>query len=239
MYSFDSRIRYSEVDENGYLTIEKLIDYFQDCSTFQSEFLGVGTLHLRERNLVWVVNSWQIEIERLPKLTEKVTIGTFPYDFKGFMGYRNFFMQDEEGNYIAKANTLWVLLDSKTGKPTRPDDEHRNKYICEEKLPMEYGSRKVTIPEEMEKGEAVEIKKHHLDTNHHVNNGQYVKICMDSLGEEVKNISRFKVEYRKQAFLGDALTPYVGERALDDGKVAKIVRLDDQNGNPCCVLEIY
>ena len=35
MYSFDSRIRYSETDADGRLTPEKLIDYFQDCSTFQ------------------------------------------------------------------------------------------------------------------------------------------------------------------------------------------------------------
>lgn len=239
MYTFDSKIRYSEVDENGYLTIEKLIDYFQDCSTFQSESLGVGTLHLRERNLAWVVNSWQIEVERFPKLTEKVTIGTLPYDFKGFMGYRNYCMMDETGEYIAKANTIWVLIDSKTGKPSRPDEEHRNKYVCEERIPMEYGPRKVNLPEDMVIGEPVEIKKHHLDTNHHVNNGQYVKICMDSLNEEVQKISRLRVEYRKQAFLGDVLTPYVGESVLENGSTAKVVRLDDADGKVCCALEIY
>ena len=36
MYTFDSRIRYSETDEYSSLTVPALIDYFQDCSSFQS-----------------------------------------------------------------------------------------------------------------------------------------------------------------------------------------------------------
>ena len=39
MYQFQSRIRYSEVDSEGRLTMASLINYFQDCSTFQSEDL--------------------------------------------------------------------------------------------------------------------------------------------------------------------------------------------------------
>lgn len=42
MYTFDSRVRYSETDENGNLSLESLIDYMQDCTNFQSEDLGVG-----------------------------------------------------------------------------------------------------------------------------------------------------------------------------------------------------
>ena len=41
-YEFTSRIRYSETDTNGNLSLEALMNYFQDASTFQSEELGVG-----------------------------------------------------------------------------------------------------------------------------------------------------------------------------------------------------
>ena len=36
MYSFDSRVRYSEVDEDRKLSLTGVINYMQDCSTFQS-----------------------------------------------------------------------------------------------------------------------------------------------------------------------------------------------------------
>ena len=41
-YQFQSRIRYSEIGEDKRLTLPGLINYFQDCSTFQSETLGNG-----------------------------------------------------------------------------------------------------------------------------------------------------------------------------------------------------
>ena len=40
MYEFNSRVRYSEIDHHGTLTLPALINYFQDCSTFQSEDCG-------------------------------------------------------------------------------------------------------------------------------------------------------------------------------------------------------
>ena len=93
MYTFESRIRYSEADMNDRLTIESLLDYFQDCSTFHSEDLGLGVDYLRKKHLAWVLNAWQIDVERFPKVAEYVRIGTAPYGFKGFIGYRNFLME--------------------------------------------------------------------------------------------------------------------------------------------------
>lgn len=42
MYEMKARIRYSEVGTDGKLMLSALVNYFQDCSTFQSEDLGVG-----------------------------------------------------------------------------------------------------------------------------------------------------------------------------------------------------
>ena len=50
MYSFDSRVRYSETDETGKLTVLGLINYMQDCSTFHSADVGVGVEVLEARH---------------------------------------------------------------------------------------------------------------------------------------------------------------------------------------------
>ena len=36
MYQFESRVRYSEVDSERHLTLPAVMDYLQDCCTFQS-----------------------------------------------------------------------------------------------------------------------------------------------------------------------------------------------------------
>lgn len=208
MYTFESRIRYSETDSEGRLTLLALLNYFQDASTFHSEDLGMGVEYLKEKHLVWVLSSWQIVAKRYPKLGDRVTIGTAPYEFKGFLGFRNFAMLSEDGSYLAKANSLWSLLSTDTGKPAIPPAEMIEGYALEPKLSMEYAPRKIALPGQGERRESIVVKKHHLDTNHHVNNGQYINMAMEFLPEDF-TIGQMRAEYKKQAFLEDILYPYV------------------------------
>lgn len=231
MYTFDSRIRYSETDSEGKLTMASLINYFQDCSTFQSEDLGVGLSYLRHNHMVWVLSAWQIVVERYPKLCERVTVGTQPYDLKGFLGYRNFAMLDEAGKYVARANSLWSLLNTDTGKPCPVPEAMREKYTITDKLEMDYAPRKIRVPDNGVSYEPVTVKTHHLDTNHHVNNQQFVNIAMDCLPQGFP-IRQLRVEYKKQAFLNDVMIPYVAE----DGNNI-VVALQDTEGSPYAVTE--
>ncbi len=231
MYTFESRIRYSETDSEGKLTMASLINYFQDCSTFQSEDLGLGLGYLREMHMVWVLSSWQIVVERYPALGERVRIGTLPYALKGFLGYRNFFMTDEKGEYLARANSLWSLLDTRTNKPVAIPDAMMEGYQLEEKLEMKYAPRKIVVPPGGIQRESVVVKQHHLDTNHHVNNQQFIDIAMDYL-PECFAVGQVRAEYKRQAFLGDVLMPRVSEEA---DRVC--VTLENQEGSPYVVAE--
>ena len=57
MYSFDGRVRYSECDGDGRLSLVSMMNYLQDCSTFHSEATGVGLGWLGEQGLGWIVMS--------------------------------------------------------------------------------------------------------------------------------------------------------------------------------------
>ena len=96
MYTLESRIRYSETDADGMLSMAGIMNYFQDCSTFHSEDSGVGVSYLKKIQKAWMLSSWKIEMLRRPALGEKITVGTWPYDIKGIYAYRNFVMLDEE-----------------------------------------------------------------------------------------------------------------------------------------------
>lgn len=237
MYSFDSRIRYSEVDNKAVLTLESLIDYFQDCSTFQTQDGPAPMEYLVEKGFAWVLNSWQIEIKRLPKLCEHVTIGTIPYMLRGPVGLRNFFMKTDEGEMLAVANSVWTLFDFNKGVPTRVTPEIMAAYPLEEKLDMEYLDRKIVIPEGVSSNrEEIPVRKHHLDTNNHVNNGQYIRMALDCLEEKVKNVSSLRAEYKKQAVLGDILYPVVIKSNIEDNKIYT-VSLNDNMGENVCVVQ--
>ena len=232
MYEYRKRIGFSECDTDRKLSVTSLIDAFQDCSTFQSEDLGVGFDVLQGEHLVWVINYWELEIGELPHLCDYVTVGTFPYGFKACFGLRNFYMKDEEGHFLVKANSMWTLIDSDDIRPVKAPDFLREAYVVEEKLDMSYSPRKVLIPADdgitVTAKDPVHIQVHHLDSNHHVNNGQYVKLALSQTGYE--QVSHLRIDYRRQAKLGDVIYPVVYS-----GENDSYVALNDGEGNPFSV----
>ena len=238
MYSFDSRIRYSEVDKSATLTIESLINYFQDCSTFQTEDGPASMEYLMEKGMAWVLNFWDIEIKRLPKLCEHVTIGTIPYDLKGFFGLRNFFMDTRDGKRLAVANSVWTLFDFVKGVPTKVTQEIIDASPLDSKMDMEYSSRNIALPKDVPAvpGKEIVIREHHLDTNNHVNNGQYIRMAMRCLPEEHGIISRIRAEYKKQTMLGDVLYPDVLKVSKNDN-LSYTINLKNADSQSVCVVE--
>lgn len=253
MYSFTSKIRYSECDENCRLKELSLINYFQDCSSFQSESNGMGVRYLKDQHRVWVLSAWQIVINELPKFGDEVRISTFPYEFRGFFGMRNFMMRPmdvaeddkDPAKAYAYANSIWTYLETDHLTPVRAGTEVMAAYPLEDKIPMEYAPRKLLLlkdEEQTNKKVMPEIiaAEHHLDSNHHVNNGQYVAMAMDVLGEAGIHlpIRELRVEYRKAAYLGDVLYPTLleGER---NGKREFQVQLQNQNQETFANVELF
>ena len=109
-YSFNSRVRYSETGENGKLTLPGVLNYFQDCCTFHAESVGLGGDVLKARDRAWVLSSWQVIVDEYPAMGTEIRITTAPYDFKGFMGMRNFTIETMDGKKLAWANSNWTHL---------------------------------------------------------------------------------------------------------------------------------
>ena len=231
MYSFESRIRYSELAENGRLSLDGIVNYLQDCTCFESEKLGVGMETTYGRGRMWGLNFWQIVVDRYPKLGEQIRITTQACGSEKMFGYRNFMIHDEAGDMVVKAYSIWSLLDMKKGRPCMVQPEDIELYGIEEPLPMEKVSRKIAVPKEggqQQKG--FQVQEYHLDTNHHVNNGQYVRMATAYLPDNFP-VREMRAEYRRQAKLGDMIQPMRYE--MEDGY---LVVLQDPEGQVHCVV---
>lgn len=206
MYTFQSKVRYSEINPQGVLGLDSIINYFQDCSTFQSEELGVGVKVLEKEHRVWLMNSWQVVLVSPPALSEPITVGTWAYDFKALYGYRNFILQDGGGTVCAYANSIWVYYDTRSGRPCRIPEDMVHIYPVEPPYPMEHAPRKIGIPENLTGLAAFPVPPSSLDTNRHVNNCEYVRMAMDCLPTGF-SYRQMRAEYRRSALPGDSITP--------------------------------
>lgn len=230
MYEMNGKIRYSETDSKGQLTLPALLNYFQDCSTFQSESLGVGVQYMKENHMAWVLSSWQICINRMPMLAEEITTQTWPYGFKAFFGNRNFCMRDKDGEMLAYANSIWVLIDTTTGRPMRVPQIFFERYQDDPPLPMDCCDRKIKLSSEYEVKDPIPVLKFFIDTNQHVNNEKYVMLAREFVPEDYA-VGEIRVEYRKAALLNDVLYPRVNR---EEDRI--MVNLGDKDGEPYAVV---
>lgn len=234
MYHMKGRIRYSELNENGELTIDGLVNYLQDCCSFQSEDMGLGLDFLQAHKCAWVIFGWHIDILRMPKYKEEIDVQTWPYQFVGFYGYRNFQICDREGNCLVRANSLWVLISTESGRPMKVPEEISSKYQLEKGMEMSPPPRKlrISVGVAAEEKAPIKVQHYHLDTNHHVNNGQYVLMAMEYMVPG-KSIQTIKVEYKKSAVLGDVVYPRIA--SMED---CLQVELCDEKSAPYAVVEL-
>lgn len=231
MYTFKSRVRYSETDIDRLLSIEGIVNYMQDCSSFQYEDLGMSMEYLWSKKLSWILNSWQLIIERRPRVCEWITIGTLAYGYKDIYGYRNFVIEDQQGNRCAYANTVWVLMNPETCRPTKITEDAKIGYSEEPRIEMNYEDRKIAVPILLDLHDSFCVLREHLDANLHVNNAKYIQMAMEYLpdGFEVRQL---RVQYLKSAVLGDVMVPKTGQI---DNKY--YISLDTIKGRPYAVLE--
>ena len=204
MYKTKGRVRYSECATDNRLKIAGIINYFQDCTTENSEQLGVGYAYLKEQKRAWILNSWQVEIRRRPHVGEAIEVSTWATGFKGVFGPRDFCMKTLDGEVLAQAHTLWVYVDTETGKPVKPEESSIQVYEVEEPIQMEEASRKIKLPEGLVEVDTFSVRTYHIDTNNHVNNSQYVQLAAEGLPEDFC-VTGLRVEYKKAAVLGNTM----------------------------------
>ena len=213
------------------ITLPGIVNYFQDCSTFQSEDLGLGIEHCSEKKRAWILSSWQVVVERYPKIGEKIQTSTWATDFNGLFGERNFCMTDSEGKDVAYANSLWVYMDMEKGRPSRPEESEIAPYRVGDPYEMEYESRKIALPKEAKELESFPVRRYHIDTNEHVNNCQYVQMALESLPKD-KEVHQMRVEYKKSAVYGDVIYPRI---AIEEDRT--VIELCNEKARPYAVIE--
>ena len=102
------------------------------------------------------------------------------------------------------------------------------------KLEMDYKPRKIAVPGGGgERMQELEVKFHHLDTNRHMNNAQYVHFAAMYLPAD-SEVKELRVEYRRQALLGDRIEPvlyHIEDKIL-------LTSLNGEDGRPYAVVEM-
>lgn len=226
MYSFESRVRFSESDCTQHMTLHALLNYFQDCSIFHSSHTHMDIDELTAHGFAWVLASWQVLIYRQPKLGETVKVTTWAYGFKGFYGYRNFTLEDENGQVCACANTIWTFLNLNTMHPQKIPDDVKNAYEFFPQYPMKNAPRKIAVPDGGIQADPLTVLPSQMDIYHHMNNAIYIQLAQEYLPKDFL-ISEMRAEYSQAAVAGDVMYP----RLINQDDIFYVVFQNEAGGH--------
>lgn len=228
MYSFDSRVRYSECDEDATLSVCALVNYLQDCSTFHSESVGLGVSHMIAHHYAWLITAWQIDIAGLPKLGDPIRISTWCPGLRRTMVERDFTLSSPDGSRYAKAGSLWFMYDTEAQRPTRIPESQRVFLSHEPRIDLPELRRRLHATGDYVLASPVTVGVWQLDTNRHMNNVHYIQIALDAVREVEGDLAlphHILVQYKTMVLLGDTILPRIH---ADEG--AWVVDLRDEAG---------
>lgn len=206
MFEYKSKVTVSSCDIDGNLKLYSALQMMQDCSELWKDSEPACNQYFEENNIALLLASRQVEIVRVPKYKENLTVRTSVFESNQNFGFRNTFIYDEQGEVCYKSWSVGAFVDKTTGRLSKLSNELISTFNYDPKLEMNYQERKIILPKiEAEVLGKELVKYNDIDYNRHMNNANYIRHAVEALPDNfcVKNM---RVEFKRSAKQGDELT---------------------------------
>ena len=181
-YSKQIKVQLSECDLKGRLRLSCLMRQMQQVGEDQLEQLGIGYRKtLEEHSMVFLLARIALQIERMPRGGETITLTTRPLEAVKAQFFRETVVRDAEGNLLLTAWSAWLLFDPATRRVLRPS---RFPYALDCGPAPDQGVFDFQPPQGIPVGKRV-VRFSDVDVNRHLTNSVYSDIAYDCLPWQV------------------------------------------------------
>lgn len=200
-------IRSYECDRNNNLRLVTLMNIFQDVADINAAQLGLGLDYCLSKGLAWVGSNYEILVDRLPKLHEKIRIVTWPAVEKKLGAVRDFEVYGEDGKRIIAASSLWILINFERKRPVSlRDNLPEYQIIPNRALDTEF--EKIGEVSRSDVETKFRVRFDDIDLNKHVNNAVYVLWASEAVDPEFRlthNPRRIEINFKKEGLIGEKI----------------------------------
>lgn len=126
IYKHDITVTADMVDENGHVNNVAYVQWMQDAAVRHAQASGCTPAALA-LGATWVVRTHHIEYLRPAFAGDTITVLTWVANFRRVGSLRKYKMiRAGDEAVVAQAETDWVFVDAKTGRPRKIPDEIKN-----------------------------------------------------------------------------------------------------------------
>jgi acyl-CoA thioester hydrolase len=117
VYQLEIEVTAKDVDRNGHVNNVVYIQWMQDVAVAHAQSSGC-TQASRSVDATWVVRTHHIEYLAPAFAGDKIKLLTWPSNFQRVRSLRKYkFVRESDQVVIARAETDWVFVNMKTGRP--------------------------------------------------------------------------------------------------------------------------
>ena len=216
-YQMKMKIPFDMADMNGHIKLPDVILLSLQVSGMQSIELGVSDKAiLEDYNLVWIITEYDIEVVRLPRFAEEITIETEALSYNRLFCYRRFTIYDEEGWELIHMMATFVLMDRDSRKVHAVEPEIVAPYQSDFDKKIIRGPKYESLNEPISKD--YHVRFYDLDMNGHVNNSKYLDWIFEVMGADFLTQyipKKINLKYVKEVRPGGVITSSVERTGLE------------------------
>ncbi|MBF02836.1 MAG: acyl-[acyl-carrier-protein] thioesterase [Flavobacterium sp.] len=162
---------------NGYLKYTDLCNLLQLTAGRHADLGGISFTDMQAFHQAWVMSRMRLEIKKLPKWRDIVTVKTWVKTLENSRSVRclEMYLNDEK---IVGCETFWAVINTKTRRPEAlalPHD-HFQKFEIDASLAY---TKKIDISTNVTTLANRKVVLSDLDVVNHVNNVKYMEWCLD------------------------------------------------------------
>lgn len=205
-YKQDFTLSHIHVDRFGRATPATLLYLVQEAAGTHSNLLEVGHDTLSKSNLFWAVTRNRVQITRLPRLGETITVETWPMPTTRVAYPRSVVAYDQSHKELFRSISLWVLMDSRTRGMLLPGKSGIT--VTGTLTGTELTAPHAIATRPMENTVSRTVGYTLLDRNGHMNNTRYMDWVDDLLPSDFHEghpVQEFTVCYLNEAREGEEI----------------------------------
>jgi len=200
----EKEINFLQCYPNGYLKYTDLCNILQLTAAKHAELGGLSFTDMQVCHQAWVLSRMRIEINRLPKWKDVVTVKTWINSLENSRSIRclEMYLGEEK---IAGCETFWAVFNTDKRKPENLLLPHEHFQKFPDRATLETFS-KIDFQHEMEIIGKHKVKLSDLDIVNHANSVKYIEWCLDYIDLKIiknQQIESLEMNYLKELSLGD------------------------------------
>jgi len=204
----DWEITFLQCYPNGYLKYTDLCNLLQLTAGVHAELGGISFSDMQEHHQAWVLSRMRVEIKRLPKWRDGITVKTWINSLENSRSIRCLELYDGDEKIVG-CETFWAVFNTQTRRPENLSlaHEHFEKYPNDKATEIQFSKIDTSIDKTFVTEKTILLSD--LDIVNHANSVKYLEWCLDYVEPKLllnQKIESFEMNYLKEVSLEDTIT---------------------------------